>query len=126
MGLITLSNAAFDLGSDERVIGYYLYDEFEKEICDIRDLLLDEETHKPRYAIIEVGGLLSIKGKRVIIPWRLLLRRGVSRLDIARSEEEVMMSPAPNDAEKPTREEEKSVHSFFNIEPYWLTEEDDE
>ena len=126
MGLITLSNATFDLGSDERVIGYYLYDEFENEICDIRDLLLDEETHKPRYVIIEVGGLLSIKGKRVIIPWRLLRRRGVSRLDIARSEEDVLMSPAPNDAEKPTREEEKSVHNYFNIEPYWLTEEDEE
>ena len=126
MGLITLSNATFSLGSDERVIGYYLYDEFENEICDIRDVLLDEETHKPRYVIIEVGGLLSIKGKRVIIPWRLLRRRGVSRLDIARSEEDVLMSPAPNDAEKPTREEEKSVHNYFNIEPYWLTEEDEE
>lgn len=124
MGLITASSINFDILPEYRVKGFYLYDEFETEICNIRDILVDEETRKPRYIIVEVGGLLSIKGKRTLIPWRMLIKRGMSRLDIQRSLEDVMMAPSPDDPDAPTRVEEGRVHSYFFIEPYWNVEEE--
>ncbi len=120
MSLVTASSINFDLHPLHRVIGYYIYDEMDKDIADIRDLLVDEETHVPRYAIIEIGGFLSIRGKKILIPWVALKKGGISRMDINCSEEHIAYTPVPKEELKPTQPEEESIHFHFSVEPYWL------
>jgi len=122
MGLITASSVNFDLLPMNRVIGYYIYDEEEKDVTDIRDLLIDEKTHEPRYAVIEVGGFLSIAGKKLLIPWVSLVKGGMSRMDINCSAEHMIYTPLAHDQLNPTRVEEESIHRHFNAEPYWINE----
>ena len=126
MGLVTASSVKFDLKTSARVIGYYIYDIMDNDVADIRDLLVDERTHEPRYAVIEIGGLMGISGKKVLIPWGALTKGGISRMDIYCPAEQIMAAPSCLKPMAPTRAEEESIHSFFNVNPYWLTEREGE
>ncbi len=77
MGLITVSSIKFDLINPHRVMDYYIYDVNERDVADIRDLLIDDETRYLRYAIIEIGRLMRIKGLKLLIPWSALKKGGL-------------------------------------------------
>lgn len=120
MSLVTASSLNWDLIPAFRVVGYYVYDSMDKDITSVRELLVDPETRRPRYALIEVGGFLSIRGKKILIPWGALRRGGMSRLDVNNIAENVLAAPTPMDPLRPTRAEEESIHRHFNVEFYWL------
>ena len=122
MALVTASSINFDIAQQHHVIGYYIYDVMDKDVASIRDLLVDQESHLPRYAVIEIGGMLSIIGKKILIPWVALTRGGISRMDIAMASEQIQAAPIPLSQLAPTRTEEESIHRFFNVTPYWLEE----
>ncbi len=122
MGIILASDINHDLIEPYRVKGYYIYDENDKDVAQVQDLLIDEETHEPRYAVLEVGGFLSIKGRKVLIPWAALRRGGISRLDINCPAEQIFASSPLLDPLAPTRPEEESLHRYYSAEPYWLSE----
>jgi len=122
MGLITASSIKFNLRTPHRVVGYYIYDVMDNDVADIRDLLVDEQTREPRYAMIEIGGLMRIKGKKLLIPWAAMEKGGISRMDVRLPEEEVVAAPAPLDPLAPSRAEEEMIHRYFNVDPYWLDE----
>ncbi|VAX24024.1 hypothetical protein MNBD_NITROSPINAE02-2216 [hydrothermal vent metagenome] len=126
MSLVTASSINYNLLPVFRVKGYYLYDEEENEVAEIRDILVDSHTRKPRYVTIEVGGFLAIEGKKLLIPWNSLKKAGLSRLDINCSQEQIMLSPVALDQTNPTREEEESIHNHFHVEPYWINEPSEE
>ncbi|MDH5638238.1 MAG: PRC-barrel domain-containing protein [Nitrospinota bacterium] len=123
MALTLASSINMDIHPMDNVVGYYIYDIMDADVAEIRDLLVDLETRKPRYAIIEIGGMLSIRGKMILIPWGCLQRGGMSRMDINMPSEQVQMAPLPLIPMEPTRVEEESIHSFFNIDPYWFEDE---
>ncbi|MBI4667215.1 MAG: PRC-barrel domain-containing protein [Nitrospinae bacterium] len=126
MGLVTASSINFDMAPAYRVMGYYVYDDMDKDITSIRELLVDEATHRPRYVIIEVGGFLSIMGKKILIPWSALAKGGMSRLNVNCSMEQVLAAPSPHTPLSPTQVEEEGIHRHFNVEPYWFEESPDE
>ncbi|MBI5814162.1 MAG: PRC-barrel domain-containing protein [Nitrospinae bacterium] len=126
MELVTASSINYDLAPHHRVVGYYIYDVVDKDITDVRDLLVDRQTRKPRYAVIEIGGFLAIRGKKILIPWGALKKGGMSRLNVNREAEHVMAAPAPHVIDMPTRVEEENVHRHFGVDPYWWGEEEDE
>jgi sporulation protein YlmC with PRC-barrel domain len=123
MGLVTASSLNWNLIPAFRVIGYYIYDSMDKDIASVSDLLVDSETKRPRYALIEVGGFLSIRGKKILIPWGALRRGGMSRLNVNNIMENVLAAPTPMNPLNPTRVEEESIHRHFNAEFYWLEDE---
>lgn len=123
MGLVTASSLNWNLIPAFRVIGYYIYDSMDKDIASVSDLLVDSETRRPRYVLIEVGGFLSIRGKKILIPWGSLKRGGMSRLNVNNIMENVLAAPSPMDPLNPTRVEEESIHRHFNTEFYWLEDE---
>ncbi|MDH5510078.1 MAG: PRC-barrel domain-containing protein [Nitrospinota bacterium] len=123
MTLTLASSINMDIHPMDNVVGYYIYDIMDADVAEIKDLLVDVETRKPRYAIIEIGGMLSIRGKMILIPWGALQRGGVSRMDINMPSEQVQLAPLPLIPMEPTQVEEESIHSFFNIDPYWYEEE---
>ncbi|MBI4828826.1 MAG: PRC-barrel domain-containing protein [Nitrospinae bacterium] len=123
MGLVTASSIKFDLRALDRVIGYYVYDNQDRDVAPIQELLVDSETRKPRYVVIEIGGMLSIRGKKALIPWNALTKAGMSRMDVNCPAEQIIAAPAPRSPLAPTRPEEETLHWYFNVEPYWLGEE---
>ncbi len=123
MALITASSINYDLRTQDRVLGYYVYDPSDRDIGDIRELLVDEKSRKPRYALIEIGGIMAIKGKKIPIPWSALEKGGMSRMDIKLMEEEIIAAPTPFDPLNPTRVEEESLHYHFHVDPYWFDSE---
>jgi hypothetical protein len=125
MGLVTASSIGFDLAPQYRVKGYFLYDEHEQEIASVRDILVDEEIKVPRYLVIEVGGLMGIQGKMILIPWNAVTVGGMSRLDFPRSLDDVMGAPlAEGGTVIPSYGEEENIHSYFRVEPYWHLADD--
>lgn len=120
MSLVTASSINWDLIPAFRVAGYYVYDSMDKDIANIRELLVDSETRRPRYVLIEVGGFLSIRGKKILIPWGALRRGGMSRLNVNNLMENVLAAPTPMNPLNPTLVEEESIHRHFNVEFYWL------
>jgi len=123
MGLVTASSLNWNLIPAFRVIGYYIYDSMDKDIASVSDLLVDPDTRRPRYALIEVGGFLSIRGKKILIPWGALKRGGMSRLNVNNIMENALAAPSPINPLNPTRAEEESIHRHFNVEFYWLEDE---
>jgi hypothetical protein len=120
MALVSIRQKEIDLISSYRVRGYYLYDENETEVASVKDLLIDEELKIPRYVLIEVGGLLAISGRRILIPWGALRKGGMSRLNVRKNIEEIIAAPVAADPSAPTQVEEESIHRYFDIEPYWI------
>ena len=123
MPLVTASSINFDLAQQHHVIGYYIYDNMEKDVAAVRNLLVDKDTKYPRYVVIEIGGLMGVRGRKLLIPWKALRRGGVSRLNIGIPSEQVQTAPLPLSQLEPTRVEEESIHRYFGVEPYWIEEE---
>lgn len=120
MALVSIRQKEIDLISSYRVRGYYLYDENETEVASVKDLLVDEELGMPRYVLIEIGGLLAIAGRQILIPWGALRKGGMSRLNVRKNMEEIILAPTATDPLAPTQAEEESIHRYFDTEPYWL------
>ena len=120
MGLVTASSIKFNLRALDRVIGYYVYDNQDRDVAPIQELLVDSETRQPRYVIIEIGGMMSIRGKKALIPWAALTKAGMSRMNVNCPAEQIIASPTPRAPLAPTRPEEETLHWYYNVEPYWL------
>ena len=69
----------FNLLSDERVVGFYLYDNLNQEVERIKGLLVDPDTFKPRYLVIKIGGLMFTEGKLVLVPRAMYEPDGLGR-----------------------------------------------
>lgn len=126
MGLTTASALNNDLRPQDRVVGYYLYDDQEREVSAVRDLVVDRRTRRPRYLVIEIGGLMGVAGIRLLIPWGAVVKGGVSRLNIRWPAEHVLAAPTPTEPTLPTEAEEESIHHHFGLVPYWIDETEDE
>ncbi len=126
MALVSIRQKEIDLISSYRVRGYYLYDENETEVASVKDIIVDEELKIPRYVLIEIGGLLSISGRQILIPWGALRKGGMSRLNVRKNMEEIIAAPIASDPLAPSRVEEESIHRYFNTEPYWIDNMDNE
>lgn len=122
MSLVTASSINFNLLPPYRVVNYYIYDIMNKDVAAIQDILVDADRRVPRYVIVEIGGFLAIRGKKILVPWNALKKGGLSRMDVNCVAEHIIYAPSPFDPLAPTAVEEESVHRHFNVEPYWVDE----
>jgi len=83
------------------------------------DLLVEKETGRVRYILAEIGGLLSIKGRMVVIPDCILTRAGSGQAVASATLEYIQDSPLIDDPDNITREEEEALYSHYGYKPYW-------
>lgn len=102
-----------------RIRRFDVIDSTGKTVAPVLDLLYDPEAREVRYVMVEIGGLLRIAGKRLLIPASLFIRAGSGQVQALVSQEILISSPAPEDAEQPSRGEEEAVFSYFETTPYW-------
>ncbi len=114
----------FSLLSDERVIGFYLYDNLNQEVERIKGLLVDPETFQPLYLVIKIGGMMFTEGKLVLVPRVLYEPDGLGRARVDWTRESLQQGPSIQNIQHLTREEEQVILSYFDLEPYWDIEQE--
>jgi len=102
-----------------KLAGYDIIDSEDKFVSRVVDLLCEEETKMVRYLIGEIGGLMGISGKKVLIPASLITRAGSGQVIAAATLEMIQGSPPVDDPENPTSEEESAIFSHYEARPYW-------
>lgn len=102
-----------------RIRRFDIIDSTGKTVAPVLDLLWDPDAREVRYVMVEIGGLMSIKGKRLLIPASLLIRVGSGQVQTLVPQENLVGVPAPEDVEQPTRVEEEAVFTYFKTTPYW-------
>ncbi len=108
-----------DLPFEWRIRRFDVIDTTGKTVAPVLDILWDAEAREVRYVMVEIGGLLSITGKRLLIPASLFIRVGSGQMQALVPLEILAGCPVPEDAGQPTRDEEEAIFSYFETVPYW-------
>ena len=104
-----------------RLAGYELVDDQENYVSRVVDLLCEEESGKVRYLLGEIGGVMGIAGKKVLIPAAILTPTGSGQVVVTAALENIQDSPSIGDVENPSRDEESAIFSHFGLKPYWYS-----
>ena len=102
-----------------KLAGYNLIDSEDKFVSQVVDLLCEEETGKVQYLVGDIGGLMGISGKKVLVPASLLTRAGSGQVVAATTLEMIMSAPPMDNPENPTRDEESALYLHYEARPYW-------
>ncbi|MEE8484172.1 MAG: PRC-barrel domain-containing protein [Nitrospinota bacterium] len=114
---------SIELSFEWRLAGYNVIDTEGNTVAPVLDLLCDEDSRKPRYLMAEIGGLMGIQGKVVLLPIGMLTRAGSGQV-IANSTREQMQQAEPlDDPDNPKRREEEKIFIHYGLRPYWEVEE---
>ncbi len=117
--LVHLTENIFKLREQDRIVGYYLYDEFDEVLSRIEGLLAEPETYLSRYLVITLGGTLNIAGKRLILPVEVCRLVDMGKVKTRWRKESLMDAPTPLDIQNVTSAEEELILNYFDLEPYW-------
>ncbi|MFQ5432156.1 MAG: PRC-barrel domain-containing protein [Nitrospinota bacterium] len=102
-----------------KLAGYDIIDSEDKFVSRVVELLCEEETKIVRYLIGDIGGLMGISGKKVLVPANLVTRAGSGQVIASTTLEMILDSPPVYDPENPTSEEESAIFSHYEARPYW-------
>lgn len=94
-----------------------------EDLGDIKDLMIDVDSGRVAYAVLEFGGFLSMGSKLFAVPLSAMeLDSENHRFIFDQTEESLENAPGfdkdqwPNFAD---REWGSSVHSHYGVRPYW-------
>ena len=113
----------YSLYPDNRVVGFYLYDVYDEMIGRIQGLMVDPETHQPRYLVLTIGGFLFTDGKLVLFPKERYETQEMGKVKTSWRRESVQQGPSIKNLQSLTLENERLILSYFDLEPYWEVEE---
>ncbi len=119
MSLTRAFRDGVDLPFEWRIRGYDVVDSQEKLVASVYDVICDVESGSACYVMVEIGGMLGISGRKVLLPTAMLVRAGSGQMVAGVTLERIMDSPAIENSENPTRDEEKKIFDYYNLQPYW-------
>jgi sporulation protein YlmC with PRC-barrel domain len=70
--LMDTATTSSNIISSDRVEGTTVYDTVGRKLGSIDDLMIDKQSGKVRYAVLEFGGFLGIGTDRYPLPWDML------------------------------------------------------
>ncbi len=114
---------AIELSFEWRLAGYNVIDIEGNTIAPVLDLLCEEDGHKPRYLMAEIGGLMGIQGKVVLLPVGMLTRAGSGQVIANSTREQIQQAELLDDPDNPNRREEEKIFIHYGLRPYWEVEE---
>ena len=113
----------YKLREQDRIIGCYLYDEFEEALSRIKGLLVEPVTYLPRYVVATLGGILHIEGKTLLIPIEVCHFVDMGKVKVTWRKESLMDAPTPHNPHQVTMAEEELILAYFDLKPYWAVEQ---
>jgi len=117
--LLHLNENVSRLRREHRCVGAYLYDKFDQTIARVEGLMVEPETYTLRYLVINFGGFLSIRGKRIALPAAVCEFADLGKVKTQWSQES--MKDAPGNIEPLGRDDEERLLAYFDLDPYWTT-----
>lgn len=117
-----------DQRSANALIGMKVQNPSGEELGEVDDIILDDQQGRIAYALVSHGGVLGIGEKHYAVPWRAFTLNGEQlTLDIAKDRLE--SAPSFQKGELPDQSDpafHEQVHEFYGIEPYELSEAEQE
>ncbi|MDA0691252.1 MAG: PRC-barrel domain-containing protein [Nitrospinae bacterium] len=120
--LTYISENIYKLREQDRIIGCYLYDEFDDALSRIEALVVESGTLLARYAVVTLGGMLNIKGKTLLLPIEVCRSIDLGKVRTAWRKESLMDAPTPHNPQQVTIAEEELILGYFDLKPYWAVE----
>ncbi len=120
--LTYISENIYKLREQDRIIGCYLYDEFDDALSRIEALVVESGTLIARYVVVTLGGMLNIKGKALLLPIEICHAVDLGKVRTSWRKESLMHAPTPHNPEHVTPAEEELILGYFDLEPYWAAE----
>jgi hypothetical protein len=114
------SNPKINLISSQHIDGAAVYDRSGKEIGKIDHFMIDMESGRVLYAVVEFCGFMCLHPGHHPLPWTSLKYDRDSRgyfTDV--TQDLVESAPDYTDESWLDREWEKRVHQHYAAEPYW-------
>lgn len=124
--LLCIKENVSQLLKKDRMIGAYIYDKNNDLVARIDSLLTEPLTYLPRYLTFQIGGLLGVEGKRILLPVEISEFQDIGRVKTSWRKESLKDAPTAEDPENPTMEEEELILSYFDLEPRWAAEPTEE
>ncbi|HEY8260800.1 MAG TPA: PRC-barrel domain-containing protein [Methylosinus sp.] len=109
-----------DLISSEHVVGATVYDRNGKEIGEIDHLMIDPETGRTRYAVVNFCGFMCLRKGHHAVPWRALCYDVDNRrytTDV--TSEQLEHAPEFDSGSWTDRDWESRIHRHYGAQPYW-------
>lgn len=113
--LIHITENIYNLRKLDQVIGFYLYDKFDESIARIDATLVDSETYRCHYLVINLGGFLQVSGKTVILPTEICEVADLGKVKTEWRKESMLGSPAPADILNITTIEEELIREYYGL-----------
>ncbi len=124
--LLHIKDNIFNLRVLDRIVGGYLYDSMNDEMGRIGGLLVEPETYRTRYLVYMNGGMMFTEGKTILLPREMYEPIDSAKIKSKKKKESIQQAPSPRDFDHLTREDEMLILSYFDLKPYWETEETEE
>ena len=124
--LACISENIFKLREQDRIIGCYLYDEFDEALSRVEALMVEPGTYLPRYLLITLGGTVNVKGKKVLLPIEHCQSVDLGKVKPRWRKESLMNAPTAHDPQNVTMAEEELILDYFDLKPYWTLEPGEE
>jgi len=120
--LAFISENIYKLRKQDRIIGCYLYDEFDEALSRVEALMVEPGTYLPRYLLITLGGTVNVHGKKVLLPIEHCQSVDLGKVKTSWRKESLMNAPTAHDPQNVTMAEEIHILDYFNLKPYWAVE----
>jgi hypothetical protein len=120
--LTYISENIYKLREQDRIIGCYLYDEFDDALSRIEALVVESGTLLARYVVVTLGGMLSVKGKALVLPIEICRSVDLGKVRTSWRKESLMHAPTPHNPQQMTMAEEELILGYFDLKPYWAVE----
>ena len=124
--LALIAENIFKLRQQDRIIGCYLYDEFDDVLSRVEALMVEQGTYLPRYLLITLGGTLNVQGKKILLPVEHCQSVDLGKVKTIWRKESLMNAPTAHDPQKVTMAEEERILDYFDLKPYWAVEPPEE
>ncbi|MDO9460991.1 MAG: PRC-barrel domain-containing protein [Alphaproteobacteria bacterium] len=107
--------------SSDDVQGTDVFDIKGSHIGEIDHLIIEKMSGRVIYGVLSFGGFIGLGKSHYPIPWKKLTydkSKGGFCTDI--SEEQLRDAPEFREDSWSDREWESSIHSYYDVPPYWL------
>lgn len=124
--LVYIAENIFKLRQQDRIIGCYLYDQFDEALSRVEGLMVEPGTYLPRYMMITLGGTVNVQGKIILLPVEHCQSVDLGKVKTTWRKESLMDAPTAHDPQHVTTAEEERILDYFDLKPYWAVEPPEE
>ena len=124
--LVCVQENIYKLRQHDRIIGCYLYDDFDEALSRVEALMVEKGTYLPRYLLVTLGGAVNVQGKKVLLPVEHCQTIDLGKVKTRWRKESLMSAPSAHDPINVTMAEEERILDYFNLKPYWTVDPSEE